>query len=161
MVLVFGLGLQSEEVIVRSFWKKEIPPGLMLPILIGYFVLMAWFHLFPLASHPDLRFQIVGELVADAAMIGMFAFLFLRFKDFRRRAAARELTHGEQLISAIVYAVVMLTVNWRDFFPGDRFQFSAGVGTLVGVAFATAVFMAISFSTPQGKPAKEDEKSVV
>ncbi len=130
------------------------------PVLIGY---MHWRYFFPLAVHPDLQFQIAGESIAFLAIVGFFAMIFFGFAEKRNGVSPGQVSDGMKVLAGAAFAAISVALDWREFFPNDRFDPSAGVDGLVGSLFMGLFFgiCAFSFQKQPGKPSKVDEKSVV
>jgi hypothetical protein len=133
---------------------------LAVPLAIGF---MHWRYFFPVAAHSDLQFQIVGESAESLAIVGICALIFFSFAEKRKKAGPTQVSDGLKVLAGAAFAALSITLDWREFFPNDRFDPSAGIAGLVGSLFMGLFFgiFAFAFQKQQGKPSKEDEKSVV
>jgi hypothetical protein len=122
-----------------------------------------WENFFPLSSHADLRFQIIGESLEILVLVGVFVLsrmLFPRDKEFsasvlpaKRRAA----------FAGAFFGALLFVIFWRDYFPNDTFEFAEALKDVRYSLIAGVVVALFSLIPParQGKPSKEDERSVV
>jgi hypothetical protein len=133
---------------------------LAVPVAIGF---MHWRYFFPLAAHSDLQFQIVGESVEFLAIVGICALIFFGFAEKRKKAAAGQVSDGLKVLAGTAFTALSIALDWREFFPNNRFDPSAGIGGLVGSLFIGLFFgiFAFAFQKQPGRPSKEDEKSIV
>ena len=130
------------------------------PVAIGF---MHWRYVFPLAAHSDLQFQIVGESVEFLTIAGIFALIFFGFAEERKKSRQGQVSDGVKVLAGAALAALSIALDWREFFPDDRFDPSAGIAGLVGSLVIGLFFgiFAFAFQKQPDKPSKEDEKSVV
>jgi hypothetical protein len=166
MAVVSGLGLQQEDVM----GSKPAGKVLKLLVIIALFVAIGfvdWHRFFPLSAHTDLRFQAIGESIEVLFFLGILLWAF-GFAEQRRKAASGQISDGMKALAATVFAVGSLATNWRDFFPNNLFNLSAGAGDIVGAIFMGALSIGLFFGTPAfashkspDAPPTENEKSIV
>lgn len=132
-----------------------------LPILMG---ILDWNHFFPLSAQPDLMFQITGELLALATLVG--ATVLMSFGIGKVREGGKKLGTGIllRLLVAGSFSAFLLTLGWRDFFLDHQFSLSATRPRhLASVLVASLFFSIVGFSLEEilGKRSGQRDKSVV
>jgi hypothetical protein len=116
----------------------------------------------PWANHSDLRFQTIGECLEIIALVTLFLLprvLGIEGDKFKPSS----LTFRLRILLAGFFAVFLLAMYWRDFFPNDQFHLSAGWMDFLYAPLGGLGLIAISYlpEPKRGKPPKEQEKWVV
>jgi len=145
---------------MKSIWNNFMASKaswILFPAALGY---KDWEYFFPLSSHADMRFQAIGEGLEGIVLAGIYIALFFATKK-------KELpnftlpTVRLRIIAGLTFAVFLLTIFWRDFFPGDLFSFSAGS---IDFVYSSVAGLVIGFS-PWNKTrtgsSGEQEESVI
>ena len=116
----------------------------------------------PLAGHSDLRFQAVGECIEIIALALLVLLLGVSVKD-GGDSEPFPVTLRLRILVAAFFAIFLLTIFWRDFFPNDQFNLSAGSIDFLYAPLGGLGIVAMSYvSGPtREKPSKEEERSVV
>jgi len=130
------------------------------PVAIGC---MDWKYFFPVSTHSDIQFQVIGEFVELLWVLGLLLLGFWNFRKQRRKGVSAQATAGTAVLSGFMYTAILVALHWRQFFPNDQFNFLAGVDDLV-IALIAGLFFTIAtcaFPPKSMKPSIEDEKSVV
>ena len=130
------------------------------PVSIGF---VHWKYFFPRSAHSDFRFQLVGECLELLALGGIFVLAYFGFANERRQGEAIPLSNGKKALGGVVIGITSIVLAWREFFPNDQFKLAAGIDALMFSLFM-GLFMYIfgfNFRWNQGRPSKEEEKSVV
>jgi hypothetical protein len=145
--------LRSNKGIGDIFWGILILTGIALSDLS---------HFLPLADRANLRFQATGE-VLELMAIALIASLVRIFGKQRGDSLTFPASLRSRMLLAGFFAMILLAVFWRDFFPNDTFSLSTGVidflyAPLAGVGL---IVIAPIFATQREKPSKEEERSVV
>ena len=123
---------------------------------------MDWKFFFPLSSHDDFRFQLIGEFVEWIVVYAIVGMSFLGGQ--RHRANSSNVIDARTASTmGIALAILNLAMSWRSFFPGDHYQFSAGVKDLAGAIAMGTLFglFSIGASPKKAKPSPSEEKSAV
>lgn len=119
-------------------------------------------HFFPLADHSDVRFQVIGEGLEILALV--FALFLLRASVEEGSGSQPSfVTFRSRILISGFFAIFLLATYWRDFFPNDQFNFSAGSVDFLYAPLGGLGILAISYIAVEkrGKPFKEEEKSAV
>lgn len=145
--------LWSKKSVRTAFWS------ILLPVAIAF---NDSSHFFPLADHSDLRFQAIGEFIEIIALALLFLLLGVSVKeggDSNPFPSALRL----RILLAGFFAIFLLTIFWRDFFPNDTFNLSTGAIDFLYAPIGGLGIVAMSYvSGPtREKPSKEEERSVV
>jgi hypothetical protein len=144
---------RGDKAVREGFWAFLILFGIVLEDLS---------HFFPLADRSNFRFQAIGELLELIAL----TFLIVLLRVFGKEDSD-PMTPSSPLRRRFILAgylsVFLLTVFWRDFFPNDAFNLSAGAIDFLYAPLGGLGMVALSYvSQPKrGKPSKEEERSVV
>jgi hypothetical protein len=117
---------------------------------------------FPLANHSDLRFQITGECLEFIALGILFSLTGFFWKE-ADRSKRLHATFRLRIVLAGFFAIFLLTEFWRDFFPNDQFNLSAGWMDFLYAPLGALGLVAVSYllGPKREKPNKEQEKWVV
>jgi hypothetical protein len=153
----------KEEIEMRSGTRTKTHNLFLIPLLLIAMSIMDWNHFFPFSAQPDLLFQSTGELIELAALVGAIVLMSLGIAKLRgdgKKAGGGAIF---RLLVAASFGSLLITLGWRDFFPGHRFILSAGSSHLAGALFGGLVFAIAGFSLQgvKGIPSREEEKSVV
>jgi len=139
--------------------RRKVIFWLALPALVGAMLFQDWDHFFPLAAQPDLRFQMAGELVGLLVVLGAF----FAMPERQLRTQRPWTTGTEAFFTGLIFAVLLLALDWRKLFSDHHFNPSGAIRLIVGNVFAGCFFGAYSllWDGKTSKPSKEQEKSVV
>ena len=148
---------------MRSGMRKKTVNLFLIPLLLVPMGIMDWNHFFPLSAQPDLAFQTMGEAIELLVLVGatvLISFGIAKQKEEHKRVWSKVIY--EAVIGAS-FALLLITLSWRDFFPNHRFSLSADSGHLTGALIGGLFFASVGFSLQwvKGNPSKEHEKSVV
>ncbi len=112
---------------------------------------------FPLSSHSDLRFQIIGESVEILALMGIFALAPQWFRQAEETSASG--THRTRLaiFTGAIFAAFLFVSFWRDYFPNDTFNFGEALKD-VGYSSIVVVVIALFSLIPPAKKGKTREE---
>ena len=148
---------------MKSRTGKRLMNLLVVALLFAAIGFVDWGHFFPVSAHSDLGFQVVGECIEVMVVLGVFSIAYFGFAKERRKNSHVQVSDGKRVVGGAVFAALMIFLNWRAFFPGDRFNFEAGFGDLIGAVFAGALMglLVVSNKRSTQKPSSEEEKSVV
>lgn len=141
---------------------KRISGTLRTLALLSWIVLLDRSYLFPLQSHSDLKFRVIGECIELLALAGIL-FLMPALMRLGGVSQSTSLTFRSRLAMGGWLASLMFVLFWRDFFPNDHLSLVAGrLNFLYGPAYAVMV-VAISYLLGPRLPklSNRDEKSVV
>ncbi len=146
-----------------SFLTKEIPKWILIPMVIGFLAFLVWKDIFPLSAHPDLQFQVLGEILELLALIATLALVRTAFAKLRKRVTGEKVSYSANIGSAIAFSMIFIFMDWRKFFPGDHFQLSAGLSTIYGALLAGVFFglYGVAFAGNYERPTNEEVRSVV
>jgi hypothetical protein len=119
-------------------------------------------HFFPLAGHSDLQFQVIGEGLEILALV-LVSLLIRMFVKEGGDSEPFSATFRLRILLAGFFAIILLTIFWRDFFPNNQFALSAGSRDFLYAPLGGLGIIVISYvlGAKQGKPNQEEEKSVV
>lgn len=140
---------------------KKIPAWLSTMLVFATLAFKDWENFFPLSSHSDLKFQIVGESLEVLALVGVFSLARLVFPQNKEISASASSATGRPIFAGAIFAAFLFVTYWRDSFPNDTFKFGetlkdVGYSLVAGVVVALFALIA---TARQGKPNKESEKS--
>jgi hypothetical protein len=115
-----------------------------------------------LAGHSDLRFQAVGEFIEIIALALLALLWGVSVKD-GGDSEPFPVTLRLRILVAAFFAIFLLTIFWRDFFPNDQFNLSVGSIDFLYAPLGGLGIVAMSYvSGPtREKPSKEEERSAV
>jgi hypothetical protein len=120
-----------------------------------------WSDFFPFADHSDLRFQVIGEGLEVVALI-VLGWQLQAFLKRRGDSEQQPMSFRSRIILAGFFAIFLLTLFWRDFFPNDQFGLSAGAIDFFYASLGGMGGVAISYllETKRGKLSKKEETSI-
>ena len=117
-------------------------------------------YFFPLSSHADLRFQAIGEGLEGIVLAGIYIATFFAKKKMEPLNFASP-TIQLRIAVGLTFAAFLLTLFWRDFFPGDHFSLSTGSIDFVYAPIAGLVIGSLPWTTARSRPSGEHEEPVV
>jgi hypothetical protein len=148
---------------MQSFLTKEIPKWVQVLMFVCFMAFLIWNDLFPLSAHSDLRFQAAGETLELLMLSATLGWLRLASLRARKYAISEKANYAANTESATAFSMIFIVMDWRKFFPGDHFQFSAGLHTIYGALLAGAFFglFPVANNWEYKKPSKDEERLVV
>lgn len=146
--------------ISRLFAKT--PAWLFALFWIVALVLKDWESLSPRSPHADFRFQVIGEFL-EVLALGLLGRLLRHFVKEGDDPQIRFSTFRPRVIFAGAFAILLFILCWRDFFPNDRFNLSAGSMDFLYAPLGGLGVIAISYilGEREERPGKGTENSVV
>jgi hypothetical protein len=122
-----------------------------------------WENFFPLSSHVDLRFQIIGESLEILVLVGVFFLARLLFPRDKESSGFVLTSKWQAAFAGAFFGTFLFVIFWRDYFPNDTFEFSEALKDIRYSLIAGVVVALFGLIPParQGKPGREDEGSVV
>jgi hypothetical protein len=77
---------------------------------------------FPLSAHNDLRFQLIGESVEALVTFSALVIVYAACERSRRKLGSRTSEVTVALLQGVFFALATFALEWRDVFPGSRFD---------------------------------------
>ena len=148
---------------MKSVFGKKVLNLLAIALCLVAIGFARWQYFFPLSAHSDFRFQVVGECLELLVLGGILVLAYFGFAGERRKGGTMPMSNGKKALGGVAIATTSIVLAWRDFFPNDQFKLSAGIDALM-LSLFMGLFLSIfgfNFRRNQGKPSKEEEKSVV
>ncbi|MFC5865419.1 hypothetical protein ACFPT7_24150 [Acidicapsa dinghuensis] len=142
---------------MNSFWHKRIPFRYAVLFLIVVFCFADLGYFFPLSAHQDLPFQVIGECVA-LLILSLILLLGYSLQKSSTWNAQRGVVRVIGV--ALVFAVSLLTADWRQSFSGDHFD-SAQLFTRLLRALLTGIFTSIFIEIFRPTPLKSSKEEGV
>jgi len=117
-------------------------------------VFFDWKHFFPLATHQDLRFQVIGEMAAYiVSLFLLFALQFIFAPSYRSLSVWVRFP-----VSGLLGSFLPIAFEWRSFFDGPQFALDR---LYVFLGFVIFSMLGISeFARDVNPPSKKTEKTL-
>jgi hypothetical protein len=117
-------------------------------------------HFLPLQTHSDFGFQIFGEALELLAVASLFGAIFWSRNKISQASAQRRSAIALCFLAGGLLSVVFIAISWRDFFPGDKFQYVAGIHRVIGAVIGGVFFGILAFhQAGRAEPLKPEETS--
>lgn len=145
---------------MSSFWHKPIPLRCFIAFFVLFICYTDWGYFFPLSTHGDLKFQVVGEAIEVIVLSLLLA--ILRYLQ-KNSGEATQLTADRAALIGLAFAAFLFFDHWREFFPNHQFSGAKLMPLLFETVMQGALFglFLYAFQGPSRRPSKQDEKSVV
>ena len=158
MGLVPGVVFAKGE-FVSSFWHKRIPFRYAVLLLVVVICFADWEYFFPLSAHQDLQFQVIGDCVE---LLILSLILLLGYSLHNSSTWNAQRGAGRVIVLALLFAVSVLTTDWRQIFPGDHFDSKPLLTRLLRALLTGLVSgIFIEFFRPNSERSSEEEGSAV
>jgi hypothetical protein len=167
VAVVFGLelpnkakiGTQQRENAVTSIWERPIPLWISFSFSAVMMIAIDWGYFFPLSAHNDLRFQVIGASVAALVVFTGLTIAYAVSARARRKPGSRTGPIIVALLQGVFFALATFALEWRDVFPGSRFDPHAIQHSLWSHLFGGCAFGLFTYGTrniPRKLPKPEE-----
>jgi hypothetical protein len=148
---------------VKPMAKKQAIIFLLVVIYLGTIVFDDWRYFFPFPVHSDFRFQIIGESIEILALIGIVVSMYFAFAKTRSEIESAQESYLPEVRAGAIFAMMLIVLHWRDFFPHNSLEFSAGFDRLTSSLVGGALFVifGFAFGNMPRKRVDEDKKTIV